>query len=850
MTPHVQAPSLPVEITSGNVRVQVLSNSLVRLEQKGPEGFEDRETFVVAARPRQIDRETAASDWSLDTDTFRVTVPKNAKDLSSVKLQDKSGRSLYQFRGKMPENKFFPNPGDKISSFVIADSPRVVPSAVGATPNGDDPTSGWDLKNNAPDIYVFVPGQGGYATLRKDFLDLTGHTELPPLFTFGFWDSRYHPYSQPEATVVIDKYREKGIPLDLFVVDTDWRVNGSHGYTVETKLFPDMQGFIDDAHSKHVRLMFNDHPEPVVKGALDPKELQYRSDNLSKLLNMGVDVWWYDRNWMTHLHEPAPGIAAEVWGQRLYHDITQRARPDQRPLIMTNVQGIDNGLRHYPPSPASHRYPIWWTGDTTAVWTYLQRGIANGVDAGVNSLLPYVNEDLGGHIGTPTPELYVRYLQYGCLSPVTRIHCTRGEIRYPWAFGPEAEAIVTDYIKMRYRLTPTIYSAARRSYDDGTPVLRRCDLEWPNEREAKGDMQYLLGDDLLIAPVSESVEGDAKVIPSNYLHTDSGAEGLDAEYFSNQFLKAPSSAHKIDRQVAFNWDNKTPLPKMPKENFSIRWSGKLGPIPATGTYSLATRSDDGVRLYLDGKLIIDDWKGQPETEMRASVELEQGRTYAITLEYMQLGGDASCYLEWVKPEQIRTVVNRRLWIPPGEWENLWTGETVVGPRTISVDVPLRQTPMYARKSGIVFLAPDMQYTSEKPWDPVTIEAFVPSRDGTVTRDLYEDDGISNDYKTGGRRTQVTLTRLGSTVKVAIGAAKGTFKGAPDSRQWIVRLHMPKGAFVKSTDEQQIFLSSKDPVTIPLSGGASGNRGGIVDQLQLASSPVTVAREVSVEITSR
>jgi len=122
-------------------------------------------------------------------------------------------------------------------------------------------------------------------------------------------------------------------------------------------------------------------------------------------------VWWYDRNWHTHLNEPAQGIRREVWGMRLYHDITERFRPERRPLIMSNVQGIDNGRRNYPPHPAAHRYPFWWTGDTSAEWESLQRGIANAVDCGVISLQPYLSEDLTGHYMRPKPELYARSLR-------------------------------------------------------------------------------------------------------------------------------------------------------------------------------------------------------------------------------------------------------------------------------------------------------------------------------------------------------------------------------------------------------------------------------------------------------
>ena len=116
-------------------------------------------------------------------------------------------------------------------------------------------------------FYVFLNTGEGYQGLKKSFLKLTGPTPLPPLFLFGFIDSRWTPYTHEEALASIDEYRKRGIPLDTFVVDTDWRINGSHGYAVSQKHFPNMEQFIKDAHGRNVRLMFNDHPEPVSTAA-------------------------------------------------------------------------------------------------------------------------------------------------------------------------------------------------------------------------------------------------------------------------------------------------------------------------------------------------------------------------------------------------------------------------------------------------------------------------------------------------------------------------------------------------------------------------------------------------------
>ncbi len=241
-----------------------------------------------------------------------------------------------------------------------------------------------------------------------------------------------------------------------------------------------------------------------------------------------------------------PGIAKEVWGQRLFHDITMRLRPRKRPFLMSNTDGIDNGNRNRPSHPASHRYPITWTGDTFAEWRYLQMGIANAVDFGVLALQPYINEDLGGHHSQPTNELYIRFLQFGALSPAMRVHCTLKQERHPWSFGEEAEQIVRDYTYLRYRLLPTIYSSARRAFEDGTPLLRRCDLEWPSYRKATSNQQFLFGGSLLIAPVVESRFREPKPISGDMFQTPDGKPGLLGAYYRSPDFSGEPVQQRVD----------------------------------------------------------------------------------------------------------------------------------------------------------------------------------------------------------------------------------------------------------------------------------------------------------------
>jgi len=848
----------------GRIRVEFLSPTLVRLEVRGPNGFENRNTFTVVKRPKSLPgvERSNAGGATVSRGEISVNIP-NPDSLTGVTVS-KNGKVVYECDGGAPPVAFLPGPVNLPDAIPIADWPRIVPPKWGASAppanNQDHPdTSGWDLSNQAFDVYVFIPTS--YAQFRKEFLDLTGPTELPPLYAFGLWHSRYHPYSEQEALDVIDKYRALDIPLDNFVVDTDWRVGASDGYAVNKKLFPDMARFLKEAHDKHVHTMFNDHPEPISQSATDPKELNFRQDGLDSLLSIGADVWWYDRNWSTSLREPAPGLAKEVWGAAMFHDMTQAVKLKIRPLIMSNVPGIDNGQRHYPPHPAAHRYPVWWTGDTSSNFTYLRNGVANAVDGGVESLLPYMSEDLGGHFGNPTPELYTRFMEYGALSPQMRLHCTSSETRDPWAFGKEAQDIVHAYTKLRYSLLPTLYSASRRNYEDGTPIVRRCDLEWPSFREASAADQYLLGDDILVAPILTSMQSAAIAVPASMFRTAEGESGLQGDYFENRNLDSPPKLTRVDPDLNFDWGDGAPGPGLPLDNFSVRWTGRIGPVPVSGSYEFVTTSDDGVRLWVDGQPVISQWRDMDHGVNHGTIVLQAGITYTIQMEFYDSGGQAVAKLGWITPDVPRKdTTDRQVWIPPGTWVNLWDDTAVAGPKTIAVSSSLAQTPMWQRVGSIVFLAPEMAYTGEKPWDPITIDAYVPES-GSVKRELYEDDGISNDYKSGKfSKTEVELSRDGKTIRLHVSSVKGEkYEGRIENRAWRLHLHVRgivpsceatlNGKHIKCDVVQPSGRTPSDIGVIPMFPFDA--EGDLLDssmiRISLASAPTSESQTIEIKL---
>ena len=856
------ANAAPPDVVAGKVRVQLLSDSLVRLELKGPQGFEDRVTFHVANRDwpgTAFTTNLNANEVVIQTTNYLVRVPQNAASLDGVRVESADGRALYTGDGRLENSRWLPGPAAEPQVWWFADRPRIIPPPWGLTPPPRTPDAGrppsnggWDLNNDAPDIYVFVPG-GDYRRLRGDFLHLTGPTEMVPLFALGAFDSRWYDYSEATALKQIDDYRAHRIPLDVLVVDTGWRAGASTGYQPNTNLFPDVARFLREAHARNVRVLFNDHPEPLntnVTG-LDAQELNYRFNGLSGLLHDGLDIWWYDRNWWVALVPPEPGLKKEVWGMRLYHDTTVRVRREQRPLIMANVDGIDNGIRKRPMDVAAHRFPFQWTGDIGPGYDFLRRAVENAVYSGVQSLFPYESDDLGGHVANPTTEQYIRWIEYGALSPVYRPHCTHNLERMPWVFGPEAENIARRFVNLRYRLLPAFYTAAHENYETGEPLLRRLDLDYPQFAEAGRNDQYLLGKYILVAPV---LEGSTRVVPDSWLKTPDGQPGLQAEFFANENLSGAPAFTRTDANIDFDWDQNSPAPGFPRTHFSARWTGTIEVPASGGDMKLATLEDDGARVWIDGKLVIDAWGPHASTTSEATAILTAGVPHRICIEYLQL--DFGAQLKLLCQTVQSQTANRTAWIPPGNWIDAWNGAIVSGPVMVTNPVPLGEIPIWIKSGAVLPLAPEMQYTGEKPWNPITLDLY-PRAGETNHATLYEDDTLSTAYQRGEfRNTPITAAAddAAKTVSVAISAAAGDFRGALMERSWILRIHPPvdwpktlapvdvtvNGGKINAP----IHLLKHDAAAMPF-GDPSGTPDSDVFEVALPTAPVTRGQLVEI-----
>ncbi len=364
----------------------------------------------------------------------------------------------------------------------------------------------------ARDWYLFAYGHE-YGHMLSEYVKLCGRIPMLPRYAWGTWYSRYWQYSDEELKTLVNRFREMEIPLDVLVIDVDWHKYGWEGYDWEEKYFPDPEGFLKWVHEQGVYVTLNNHPGsplPVedTHHAAAAKMAGLSGEDLGKPLawdladqrkarafveavhwpleKIGIDFWWIDGNPPANMR----GLNSTMWCAKTYYDGTQR-RTGERSLIFSRYGGLGR-----------HRYPAGFSGDVYSEWDVLNYEVRFTSRAG-NVAFPYWSHDIGGFHGNRLdPELYIRWCQFGALSPVLRLHSNHG-VRVPWEYGDEAVEITRDYFTLRHRMYPYLNTCQREVYETGMPLCRAMYMDWPEYDEAyKYDFQYMLGPSLLVAPIT------------------------------------------------------------------------------------------------------------------------------------------------------------------------------------------------------------------------------------------------------------------------------------------------------------------------------------------------------------
>lgn len=495
-----------LDVIYKNKRISILSPFVIRIENKYQNKFFDHDSLLIPNRNifNGVEKINKVKDTYFLYDsryTFSYLKIELKNDIK-IYQKEKLIYSYNQAKHPLVNSGELPIPNKCPTYFEIIDSPRIYQNK---------------FYENTKDIYVLFCFNNP-KLLLKLYRDLTGPTNLVPFSCLGLWDSKYHRYTDTSVINEINLYRKHDIPIDNFVIDTDWRINTSTGYNINTKLFPNFKDLIKRIHSANINLCLNDHPQPFKAGKhlFNQQEINYRKKNLTKLFSLGLDYWWYDRNWTVKLISPSKNINAETLATYQYQLINEEYNKahkiNKRILTLTNVDDIHNGTFNKISSSLYHRFPITWTGDIRSNENVLKNEIKNMIMCGYNSI-PYVSSDLGGHIDEPNENLLIRWYQFGALSPILRIHPTCYTYHHTQVFDHSDKLlkIARNFVKLRYSFLPMLYRLAFENYKNGTPVCSYLPLYF-NEARANRFDEYMIGDNILVAPITDDKNVSEKEI--------------------------------------------------------------------------------------------------------------------------------------------------------------------------------------------------------------------------------------------------------------------------------------------------------------------------------------------------
>ena len=421
------------------------------------------------------------------------------------------------------------------------------------------------------DYTVFT---GNSDNIIASYREATGEVPMLPSWALGYIHCRERFHSQEELLATARRFRDEGIPIDLIV--QDWQYWGKYGWNAmkfDEEFYPDPAGMVSELHDMDMKLMLSvwskiDPSSEVGKEAeqrglyipettwidfFDQEASGFYWDNFSsKLLPLGIDAWWQDATEPENddlegrriMKGAEPGeryrnIYPNMVNKTVYEGLREDD-PDRRAMIFTRSDF--SGIQKYG--------AVLWSGDVGNDWQTLRYQIAAGLNF-VSTGLPWWTYDAGGffrprdqYTNPEYIERLIRWVQAGTFLPLMRVHGYMSNTE-PWNYGEEAQRIITDYIRLRYRLMPYIYSEAAKVTFEGSTIMRPFVFDFPGDEEAlRQDGSYMFGKSILVSPVTEGGVSEWRVyLPENKAGWfDMWTGGYEA---GGQYVSAAADIEKI-----------------------------------------------------------------------------------------------------------------------------------------------------------------------------------------------------------------------------------------------------------------------------------------------------------------
>ncbi len=409
-----------------------------------------------------------------------------------------------------------------------------------------------------PDLVAYVCGGPALSEVLVQYTTLTGRMPPQPRWSMGYQQSRWGYMTADEVREVAREFRERQIPCDAIYLDIDY-MDGYRDFTWDPQRFPDPAGLLRELREQgfHVVTII----DPGVK--VDPDYSVYREglehgyfvrdsaggvfegwvwpgksvwadfarDDMRMwwgeqhhgLLDAGVAGIWNDMNEPTQSTMSAPPTVTLPFGATLPLDAQhgppegplshaalhnaygtemnratraglERRRPDERAFVLTRAAGA-----------GAQRFAVVWNGDNSSIWAHLRLAVTLNLGVGLSGF-PVTGCDIGGFWQDTEPELLVRFTQLGAFLPFCRNHTCKGTRQQePWAFGEPFAGACKAAIERRYQLLPLLATLFHEATVTGSPIMRPLAWIAPDDAACVDcDDEFLLGNDLLVAPVLEA----------------------------------------------------------------------------------------------------------------------------------------------------------------------------------------------------------------------------------------------------------------------------------------------------------------------------------------------------------
>ena len=430
----------------------------------------------------------------------------------------------------------------------------------------DDP-SVVSIRHAAPFLNMTLLTGETPKEILTQYTAIAGRPEVPPDWVFGPWKSRdWQTADQNGIMEDIEQQLVLDLPATVKIVDARWE-NAYHTFEFDPQKFPDPHQMIKDIHQHGGRLVLWVSPWMAVDNENDPNDYFYDSVKQGYLVKnaagevyisqMGLNpmligscidftnpeavAWWQEKihslakmgvsGFNTDFGEQIPEDAVFYDGRtgremhnvypRLYNQLTFEAMQVDQPGMLLARAGWHGcqGLSSI------------WAGDQTSdfsLFTGMRSAMIAGVTAGLSGF-PYWSCDIGGYFGTPSDEVYMRWVQLGAFSPIMMVH--GAGMREPWNFSEQTLSVYRRYAQLHTDLFPYIHAYAWHASRTGIPIMRAMALEFPDDPgiwDELTEYQYSFGGELLVAPV---YYGFSRTRPV-YL-----PEGLWCDYWSGDLQK-------------------------------------------------------------------------------------------------------------------------------------------------------------------------------------------------------------------------------------------------------------------------------------------------------------------------